>query len=148
MTIFDLDIRNPHHHSDNEAESFGDMSAQEIMEKFNGMNWKQLQILMLQMRGGKAVFTVTNNEENLAVQISLVEMPDSDALTFNIESDIDVEVEQKNLFGLLKYHKKIDAALRHLNLAETRNVLDAFTHLELDKIRKLYKQKEGLPLSD
>ncbi|OTG90512.1 hypothetical protein [Acinetobacter sp. ANC 3813] len=148
MTIFDLDIRNPHHHSDDEAESFEDMSAEEIMQKFNAMNWKQLQILMMQMRGGKAVFTVTNNEENLAVQISLVEMPDSDALTFNFESDIGVEVEQKNLFGLLKYHRTIDASLRHLNLTETRDVLDAFTHFELDKIRKLYQQKEGLPLAN
>lgn len=141
MTIFDLDIRQPHHHSDDEAESFGDMSAEEIMEKFNAMNWKQLQILMLQMRGGKAVFTATDIEQNLAIQVSLIEMPESGALAFDVESDIEVEVEQSNLFGLLKYHAKKDVALPHLSLTETREMLDAFTHQELDKIRQFYLLK-------
>jgi len=117
MTAYDLEIRHPHHHSDDEAEFFEEMSAQEIMEKFNAMNWKQLQILMLQMRGGKAEFTVTDNTQNLAVQISLIEMPETEALTFNFESDIEVSVEQSNLFGFLKYSKAVDVAFQGLNLA-------------------------------
>ena len=142
MTAYDLEIRHPHHHSDDEAEFFEEMSAQEIMEKFNAMNWKQLQILMLQMRGGKAEFTVTDNTQNLAVQISLIEMPETEALTFNFESDIEVSVEQSNLFGFLKYSKAVDVAFQRLNLAAARHLLDAFTHQELDVIRKLYLQPD------
>ncbi|BCU65695.1 hypothetical protein F941_00657 [Acinetobacter bouvetii DSM 14964 = CIP 107468] len=142
MTAYDLEIRHPHHHSDDEAEFFEEMSAQEIMEKFNAMNWKQLQILMLQMRGGKAEFTVTDNMQNLAVQISLIEMPETEALTFNFESDIEVSVEQSNLFGFLKYSKAVDVAFQGLNLAAARHLLDAFTHQELDVIRKLYLQPD------
>ncbi|MEN3978553.1 hypothetical protein [Acinetobacter sp. CWB-B33] len=142
MTAYDLEIRHPHHHSDDEAEFFEEMSAQEIMEKFNAMNWKQLQILMLQMRGGKAEFTVTDNTQNLAVQISLIEMPETEALTFNFESDIEVSVEQSNLFGFLKYSKAVDVVFQGLNLAAARHLLDAFTHQELDVIRKLYLQPD------
>lgn len=143
MTTYDLEIRHPHHHSDDEAEFFEEMSAEEIMEKFNGMNWKQLQILMLQMRGGKAVFTVTDNEQNLAVQISLIEIPETGALAFNFDSDIEVEVERSNLFGLLKYSTVKDAAFQHLNLTATRDLLDAFTHGELEAIRALYAEQHA-----
>jgi len=77
--------------SDEEAEFMEDMAAQDLMAKFNAMNWKQLQILMLQMRGGKAVFTVTHQASNQAVKISLIELPDTGALAFNFDSDIEVQ---------------------------------------------------------
>lgn len=41
MTIFDLEIRHPHHHSDSEAEFMEDMATQDLMAKFNAMNWKR-----------------------------------------------------------------------------------------------------------
>ncbi len=147
MTAFDLEIRHPHHHSDEEAEFMEEMTAQEIMAKFNAMNWKQLQILMLQMRGGKAVFTVTHQASNQTVQISLIELPDTGALAFNFESDIEVQAVQKNLFGLLKYKAADYVQFRHLSLSATRSYLEAFSRQQLDELKQDYLQNNAETVS-
>ena len=147
MTIFDLEIRHPHHHSDEEAEFMEDMAAQDLMAKFNAMNWKQLQILMLQMRGGKAVFTVTHHASNQAVKISLIELPDTGALAFNLESDIEVQAVQKNLFGLLKYKAADYVQFRHLSLPATRSYLEAFSRQQLDQLKQDYLQRSAEAVS-
>lgn len=143
MTIFDLDLRHPHHHSDEETEYFADLTAEDVLSKFNTMNWKQLQILMLQMRGGKASFTATDNTSNQTVKISLIELPNTDALAFKFESDIDVNVEQKNLFGLLKYNVAVDVQFQHLSLGETRDLLDAFIQSKLDVIKNRFLESHS-----
>lgn len=147
MTIFDLDLRHPHHHSDEETEYFADLTAEDIFSKFNTMNWKQLQILMLQMRGGQASFTATDNKSNQTVKISLIELPNTDALAFNFDSDIEVKVEQKNLFGLLKYNAAVDVQFQHLGLGETRDLLDAFIHNQLDAIKTRFLASHSKPAS-
>lgn len=141
MTIFDLELRHPHHQSEEETEYFADMTAQEVMSKFNGMNWKQLQILMLQMQGGKTALTVTDHELNHTVKVSLIELPNTNALAFNFESDIEIETEQKKLFGFLTYRSAVALEFQHLNLAATRNLLNAFTLQELDTLQKHYVQQ-------
>lgn len=142
MSNYDLTIRQPHHHSDEEASYFEDLSAEDVIGKFNSMNWKQLQILMLQMRGGKAEFTVMDNEAELTMRISLIEMPETGALTFNFDSDIQVEIQQSNLFGLFKYSSMKDVEFEQLNLTASRELLDAFTHQEVDQIREHFLQQD------
>ena len=142
MTAFDLDLRHPQHISEVQTEYFPDMTAEEVMNKFNTMNWKQLQILMLQIPAGQATFTVTDNMLNQTVKISLIELPQTEVLAFHFESDIEVEVEQKNLFGLLKYHRAMAVELSHLSLKVTRELLDAFTHQELEVIKQHYLRND------
>ena len=142
MTAFDLDLRHPQHISEVQTEYFPDMTAEEVMNKFNTMNWKQLQILMLQIPDGQATFTVTDNMLNQTVKISLIELPQTEVLAFHFESDIEVEVEQKNLFGLLKYHRAMAVELSHLGLKVTRELLDAFTHQELEVIKQHYLRND------
>lgn len=142
MTAFDLDLRHPQHISEVQTEYFPDMTAEEVMNKFNTMNWKQLQILMLQIPDGQATFTVTDNMLNQTVKVSLIELPQTEVLAFHFESDIEVEVEQKNLFGLLKYHRAMAVELSNLSLKVTRELLDAFTHQELEVIKQHYLRND------
>lgn len=76
---------------------------------------------------------MTHQASNQAVKINLIELPDTGALAFNLESDIEVQAVQKNLFGLLKYKAADYVQFRHLSLPATRSYLEAFSRQQLDQ---------------
>ena len=136
---FALEINYPHHETKNDAENLGEFEASEILKQFNKMNWNQLQILQLQMQTGSTSFTVTNVETEQSLQIMLNELSHKSHLEFLIDSDIEVDVQKRNLFGLLKIKSKDYVAFRDIGLQSTVNCLTAFLNNDIETIIQEYQ---------
>ncbi|ANF82392.1 hypothetical protein A3K93_09420 [Acinetobacter sp. NCu2D-2] len=136
---FALEINYPHHKSIDDAEQLGEFEAVEILKKFNTMNWKQLQILQLQMQGSDVLFTVTNTETEHSLQIKLNALSPTHQLEFSADTDIEIEVETHNLFGLLKMKRTDYVAFEHMSLQSTQNCLTAFLNHDIQSMINEYQ---------
>ena len=138
MAQFDIEIRHPHHASDNELELVHVKSIAEVSTAFDAMHWFNLQLLLLQLQGRQAYFMVTNPESSQSIKISLNELSTSDSLEFVLQSDIEVISEQREVFGLFKRKTKDYVEFKQLNLRKAHEYLDRFLNGQLDALKQQY----------
>ena len=134
-----LEISYPQHETRNNQEQLGEFEASEILQYFNRMNWKQLQILQLKMQATSTSFTVTNLHNEQSLQIKLNELSAQLSLAFYIHTDISVDVPKHNLFGLIKFKSKDYVAFHEMSLQSTLNCLTAFLNNDIECIVKEYQ---------
>jgi len=138
MTIFEIEIRHPHHASDNELEYMQVQSAEEVSAAFESMHWFNLQVLLLQLQGRQAYFMVSNAEAGQSIKISLNELAGVESIEFKLQSDIAIISERKDLFGLLKRKSTDYVEFKQLNLSKARECLNWFTHEKLEALKQQY----------
>lgn len=143
MTQFDIEIRHPHHASDNELESVHVKSIAEASSAFDAMHWFNLQMLLLQLQGRQAYFMVTNPDTGQSIKISLNELSGSETLEFILQSDIEVIAEHKEIFGLFKRKTKDYVEFKQLNLRKAHECLDRFLNGQLDALKQQYLQGDA-----
>ncbi|ATO19668.1 hypothetical protein BS636_08385 [Acinetobacter sp. LoGeW2-3] len=139
MTNYEVEISYPHQDSSSNGLQVETLASEEVLAKFNSMNWNQLLILQLQMQTGKTTFTVTNTDSGQSIQITLNELSNSQQLEFKLESDIQVEGVNKSLFGFLGFKGKNYVSYRELNLKQTQAILDHFVTGNIEAIKQQYQ---------
>lgn len=146
MKKYEIEISYPHQSSTDQAEQLGPMDALDVLSKFSAMNWKQLQVLQLQMVGGVTTFTVTDLDSQKSVQLSLNELSASDQLEFKLDSDIEILIPHKNLFGLLTLNSKDYISFRQLNFSRVRDYLQSFVEGNVDALKTEYQAHLAPPV--
>ncbi|OTG83930.1 hypothetical protein [Acinetobacter sp. ANC 4648] len=146
MKKFNLDVRYPHHLNENDAEQFGKMNGIDALIKFDGINWRQQQVRQLQMDGASASFTVTNQISKQSLRLTLNGYSKTSQLEFKIDSDIQIIVQQKDLFGLITRKTKDYITFRQLSLTTVRTYLIDFLDGQIEVLEEYYKNSLKKPI--
>ncbi|CAB1209839.1 hypothetical protein [Acinetobacter bouvetii] len=140
MKKYELEIRQPQHLSEQDAEVLGVFEGNEILSQFDEMNWRRHWLSQLEMNGAITAFTVTNTATQQNLRLSLNAYAASEQLAFKLESDIEIITPQKNLFGLLTLNTKDYVTFKQLSLEEARAHLLNFLDGQLDTLKNHYKE--------
>ena len=146
MKKFDLEVRYSHHLNENDAEQLGQMSGADILTQFDKISWRQQQVRQLQMDGVSASFTLTDQTTHQSLRLTLNGYSKTNQLEFKIDSDLQIIIPQKELFGLITRKSKDYIAFRQLSLKSARDYLLAFTEGKFEILETDYKkslQKKG-----
>lgn len=82
---------------------------------------------------------MTNQETEQSLQIKLNELSAKANLAFQINTDIKVDVQKNNLFGLIKFKSKDYVAFREMSLQSTLNCLTAFLNNDIECLVQEYQ---------
>ncbi len=140
MKNFEVEIHFPGRKNVLDSEISPDNSAQEILAKFDSLNWRGLRILQLQMDGSNSTFFVKNQETGEYLNITLNAFSAGDALEFRLESNIAMMVPFKDLFGLITRQAKSVLAYKSIGLEQLTHYLTAFVQGENNQMKEYYMQ--------
>jgi len=139
MKKYELEIRYPQHLSEEDAEALGLFESTEILNQFDAINWRRQLVSQLEMNGAITAFTVTNTDTQQCLRLSLNAYSASNQLAFKLDSDIEVIIPQKELFGLLTLKNKDYVAFKQLSLDQARTYLNHFVNDQLEPLQDSYK---------
>ena len=140
MKKFEVEIHFPGRKNVLDSEVSPNNSTQDVLAKFESLNWRRLRILQLQMDGSNSTFTVSNQESGEYLHITLNAFSPHDALDFKLESNIQLMVPFKDLFGLITRKSKSVLSYKSIGLEQLSHYLTAFVTGDSDQIREHYMQ--------
>ena len=140
MKKFDLEVRYSHHLNENDAERLGQMSGADILTQFDKISWRQQQVRQLQMDGVSASFTLTDQTTHQSLRLTLNGYSKTNQLEFKIDSDLQIIIPQKDLFGLITRQTKDYIAFKQLSLSSARAYLVNFLAGNIDILETDYKK--------
>lgn len=140
MKNFDLEIRYSHHLKEDDTKQFEPMTSEEVLLKFDRLPWRQQQVIQLQIDGVSASFTLTNPTSEQSLRLTLDGYSATDQLQFKIDSDLQIIIPQKDLFGLITRKTKDYIAFKQLSLSSARAYLLNFLEGNIESLETDYKQ--------
>lgn len=140
MKNFEVEIHFPGRKNVLDSEVSPDNTTQEVLAKFDSLNWRGLRILQLQMDGSNSTFFVKNQETEEYLNITLNAFSVGDALEFRLESNIPMMVPFKDLFGLITRQSKSVLGYKSIGFEQLTHYLTAFVCGERDQMREYYMQ--------
>jgi hypothetical protein len=145
MKLFDLEIRYPKHSHPDEAERFMGLDPQTILAHFDALNLRKLQIQQLELDGPSTSIKVTDQETGQSCTLSLNAFSEEAEYQFKLESNIDVVIPHKNLFGLLTVNAKHRVHHKQIPCSQAREYLNYLVHGHLDKFKAVYLVYHNTP---
>lgn len=140
MKKFEVEIHFPGRKNVLDSELSPDNTIQDVLAKFDSLNWRGLRILQLQMDGSNSTFTITNQETEEYLHITLNAFSVGDALEFRLESNIAMMVPFKDLFGLITRQAKYVLAYKSIGLEQLTRYVTAFLQGENGQMKEYYMQ--------
>ncbi|ENW03403.1 hypothetical protein [Acinetobacter beijerinckii] len=140
MNAFDLKIRYPHQINRNDADHIGIFNAEQIINKFDEIGWRQQMVRQLQLDGASTCFIVRDEYTEQTLRISIDAFAESKQLEFKIDSDIPVLIPKKDLFGLVTRKTKETIAFKQLALSRAKEYLVLFLNRDSIVLEELYKK--------
>jgi len=148
MTKFDLEIGYPIKINGIEEVILDSKLSSEILEQFDAMSWRRFGSIQIQLKDSFTRFTVTNKITQQSIQFNLIYRSEIDLIEFNLKSDIQVVVPQRELFGILTRNIKRDIDFVHLSLSQARIFLGLFLNEEIEILEDRYKESIVKPVHE
>jgi hypothetical protein len=140
MNEFELKIRYPHQMNHNDMDHVGRFDLATILTKFDEMTWRQQLVRQLQLNGVDTCFIVTDQHTEHTLVLTLDAFAKSQQLEFKLDSDLEVVIPKKDLFGLVTRKSKENIAFKQLSLARAKDYLIAFLNRDIATLEEIYKQ--------
>ena len=106
MKKFDVECHFPGRKIALESQALSNLDATAVLEKFESMAWRRLRILQLQMNGANSTMTISNTETGEFIHLIMNAFSMGEELEFRLESNIQLVVAYKDLFGLITRKNK------------------------------------------
>lgn len=146
MNRFDLEICYPVKINGSDTTQLNSRINIEILNQFDLINWRRYRSIMLELNSVATSFTLTNLSTQQTIRLSLVAGSQSEQLKFNLESDIQILVHQKDLFGFMKRKTKDYISFDQISLEQARASLGLFLSDELNVLEDRYRDTLHKPV--
>ncbi len=141
MKKFDVECHFPGRKIALESQALSNLDATAVLEKFESMAWRRLRILQLQMNGANSTMTISNTETGEFIHLIMNAFSMGEELEFRLESNIQLVVAYKDLFGLITRKNKYTLNYPQLSLAQLQLYLTAFVQGDLEQLTAQFKQQ-------
>lgn len=145
MKLFDLEICYPHHTSAADAERFNQLDPQTILAHFDALNLRKLQVQQLELDGRSASIKVTDIETQQTFSLMLKAFAEEAEYQFKMDTNIEVVIPHKNIFGLLTVNAKYRVQHKQIGQSQAREYLSYFVDGHIDKLKALYMVYHNTP---
>ena len=140
MTNFEIEIKLPEGTGQTETESFEMHDTNQILGKFFAIHWRRQLLKQLQYTQSETSFSVLNIDSQQYLSIQLNAHTDKAEPQFNVESNIEFTVVNKELLGLLTRKKNYTIVYKNLNQSQASEQLASFLKGDIDGMIEHYKQ--------
>ena len=145
MSTFDLQIRYPHHSSEAEADQFNTLDPNTVLAHFDALNLRKNQVQQLQLDGPSLTFSVTDQNRQDTFTLTLKAYEEGDEYQFKMDTNIELVIPQKNVFGLLTVNTKHRIHHKQIGLSQARECLGYFVDGYIDKLKAMYMVYHNTP---
>ena len=138
MSTFDLEIQSPNHRETDINDLIHNVDHQYVIERYAAISWRRLRVLQLQLNGKNAIFKVTHLASKQYISITLNAFSQSEQFEFKIESNIQLIIPQRELFGLITRKNKEIFLIKQGTLEQVNDSLNAFLSQNIATLEKIY----------
>ena len=138
MSTFDLEIQSPNHRETDINDLIHNVDHQYVIERYAAISWRRLRVLQLQLNGKNAIFKVTHLASKQNISITLNAFSQSEQFEFKIESNIQLIIPQRELFGLITRKNKEIFLIKQGTLEQVNDSLNAFLSQNIATLEKIY----------
>lgn len=138
MSTFDLEIQSPSHRETDTNDLIHNVDHQYVIERYAAISWRRLRVLQLQLNGKNAIFKVIHLASKQYISITLNAFSQSEQFEFKIESNIQLIIPQRELFGLITRKNKEIFLIKQGTLEQVNDSLNAFLSQNIATLEKIY----------
>lgn len=138
MSTFDLEIQSPNHRDTDTNDLIHNVDHQYVIERYAAISWRRLRVLQLQLNGKNAIFKVIHLASKQYISITLNAFSQSEQFEFKIESNIQLIIPQRELFGLITRKNKEIFLIKQGTLEQVNDSLNAFLSQNIATLEKIY----------
>lgn len=136
MKFFGVEISLP----GTELGSFETEDIGQIQAKFHSIQWRRLLLSQLQEKNTEVYFAVQDLDTDEYLQIRLITDSTRAEPVFQIDSNIQFEIANKEFFGFLTRKKTYDIVYKNINHSQVLDQLNLFLDGNLDDMKEQYRQ--------
>lgn len=136
MSKFEVEITLP----EQNTISFETDDINQIQAKFFAINWRRIFLSPLQMKGTEISFAVLNTETQQYLDIQLNIQSNQSEPVFEVESNIQIIMENKEFLGFLTRKKNYDLVYKNVNQNKVSEQLNLFLNEKVDMMTEQYQQ--------
>lgn len=120
--------------------SFESEDIEQIQDKFFSINWRRLYLSPVQHGNAEISFALLDVDTQQYLDIQLNTQSNQTEPVFQIESNIQVTVENKEFLGLVTRKKNYDLVYKNLNHTKATEQLIQFLNGQIGDMTEQYKQ--------
>ena len=140
MKTFEIEINLPAQGHFSRTESFETQDIMLIQEKFYSIQWRRIFFTQLQLENSEISFAVVDVDTQQYLHIQLNTQSTKAEPVFQIDSNIQFIVENKEFFGMFTRKKQYEVIYKNLSQNQVSEQLDLFLNGHIEEMTEQYKQ--------
>ena len=140
MKTFEIEINLPAQGHFPRKESFETHDITQIQGKFYSIQWRRIFLTQLQLENSEISFAVVDIDTQQYLHIQLNTQSTKAEPVFEIDSNIQFIVENKEFFGMFTRKKQYEVIYKNLNQNQVSEQLDLFLNGHIEEMTEQYKQ--------
>ena len=140
MKTFEVEISLPAQGHFSRTESFETTDVTQIQAKFYSIQWRRIFLTQLQLENEEVSFAVVDIDTQQYLAIQLNTQSTKAEPVFQIDSNIQMIVENKEFFGMFTRKKQYELIYKNLTQSQVSEQLDLFLRGDIEQMTEQYKQ--------
>ena len=140
MKIFEVEISLPMQNESSNTKSFETGDINQIQAAFYNINWRRIFLTQIQLQNTETSFAVVDTDTQQYLHIQLNTQSTKADPVFQIDSNIQLVIEDKEFLGFITRKKKYDVVYKNLNQNQVSEQLGLFLNGQIESMTDQYKQ--------
>jgi hypothetical protein len=142
MSNFEIHIRYPNHHDEDDMERISNLEIAEVLTRFESISWRRQRVLQLQLDGVSTMFKVIHQTSKEFLTMTLNAYAKTEDFEFKLESNITLIVPQRELFGLMTRKNKEIFAIKQCALDQAKESLKVFLNQDRSSLEDILRNSK------